>query len=164
MKMRDFTTLLLLLLVLCCPTLARTEYNDTADVSVTFPDSWTVEMEDDDMRLRQEDRSSVVLLSVVDAADLEEAATNLNEEMGKWIDNPVPTKQQEESFNGMPAVLKEGTGTIKGAEARWVVVIFENNKKYVMIVGVAKDQYWDPSVGDVMGIITSVKPGDATSE
>ena len=158
MQTKTSHLLLILILLLGSQAIARTEYNDTAGVSVTFPEAWQMEAEDDDMRLRELDRSSVVLLSVVDATDYHEAAADISEEMSKWIDDSKVSTQKEDSFNGLPALLIEGTGNVKGVQGRWVAVYFEYNSKIIMVVGVAKQRYWDPNVGDVLSIMLSVKP------
>jgi hypothetical protein len=127
-------------------------------VEVTFPDAWVAEIEEDDLFLSEEDESAAVMIMVIDAEDVELAAEDATDELAAWVDNPKITAEGEEgNINGLAATYVEGTGTMNGVAANWLVVYIVYEGDIIMVAGWGESAEWDPKTGDVVDIIQSIQ-------
>ena len=127
-------------------------------LEVTFPDAWKIEITDDELYVHESDESAGVVLTVVDANDLNEAAQDVTEELNKWVAQAKTIKRLDDaSLNGLEATFIEGSGYLDGEQAKWLVVFVKHKNIVLMILGVGELPEWDPEKGDIIDIIKSVR-------
>jgi hypothetical protein len=148
---------LILVILLSSLAIARVEVNDLG-LSLWFPDDWSAEMEDDDMRLINPSRTAVFLFTVAEPDDLESTMNDIAEEMEEWVQDSVATGQGDHDVNGLNGRYASGTGMMGGQKAGWTIGTLDYKGKYIVMANMAVSSLWDDENSAINRIPESLKP------
>jgi hypothetical protein len=104
------------------------------------------------------DSSVSVVFTVVEQANLENAADAIDAELETVMDNVEAKGEIDEgTHEGMKVFSTEGTGQVSGSPIQWATALIMA-KKPVLIYAFAAPGQWEKHEGDVAKFIRSVKP------
>lgn len=151
---------LVFVLLLTALGLARVETNDLG-ISIWFPDDWSVEIEDDDMRLINPSGTAVVLITIAEPADLETSMLEVAEVTEEWVHDSATTEENAVNINGLEGYCASGTGTMEGQSAGWTIGALNYKGKHIVMATMAVSSLWDDEEADIHKIPLSIKPSDS---
>jgi len=86
-----------------------------------------------------------------------EAVQGLETEVKKIITRPkFEHKPKPVTLNGLPGLLSDGSGVIKGIQAKWLVGLFIREKNGLMVLGFANAEAFPAHEETLKGIINSI--------
>lgn len=140
--------------------LAKTYPHGDAKVSITIPDSWKVETEENSLTANSPDESVVLLFMVVEATDTDEALKALDKELDKVVKNvKTDGKPEEITVNGMKGVVIDGTGKVDGQKVDLgLLVLSTKSGKVLFGLGFGETGKYKKHEADVEKIFKSIKP------
>jgi predicted Zn-dependent protease len=139
--------------------MAKTYPHDGAKVSITIPDSWKVEPSEDSLTAKAPDETVFLSFIVMEAADVDKAAAELDKELDKVMKNVNVGKGEEMTINGMKAYFAEGSGEVDGNKVDiGVVVIATKSGKILLGLGFGAAGKYDKHQKDITSIFQSIKP------
>lgn len=134
MKNRVLMFFLLMILGLFCLD-AETFRHRQAGISITFPDSWRVKMDEDILEAFAPGDEAYFQLLVLDAEDLDEAAEVYDEMLDQLVSDYEVTQEGEiQDLNGLSVFFTDGRGNVDGVGMAISVAVIQAPDAMVMAV------------------------------
>ncbi len=150
------------LLALCLPVFAGQKFSypqDTPIFSITYPESWKVEAEEQTISAGRSDGTASSVLMALDAQDLEAAidasVQALGESFGGFTADGDP---QQAEVNGLGVVLMNGTGEVEGSgKVKVNVAIFTPDaEKFFMLLLFAPEGVTGENTAEINSLLQSI--------
>jgi hypothetical protein len=139
---------------------AEVKVHKGAKVQLDIPAEWKVQGKGDDMVLLDKNEDMIIILRVLEAKDLKEAAKAADAFMNKSVDGLKWTgKPQKHDLNGMQATVLEGTGKYKGQDVEvGALIVITPSKKAMLVFGVMDHSKSSTLQPQVDAFLPSIKP------
>lgn len=160
MKWTAILTILCTLILSTSAGFGKDYPHEEAGVSVTIPDNWEVDDEEDDVLFAESPDEKVFLIFFVIDANDDEAEN----EIGKMLEEEITDieaageEKKTKLKGGFVATENEGTGVIEDiGKVQLGTLEFENNGKKILVVGAKSIEADSKFEGDIGKIIDSLK-------
>lgn len=152
--------LFLLIAVVAIPLIAKTYPHDGAGVSVTIPNGWNVDGDEDSLHASSKSGEVAISFVILPYGSANVAMNNAQKELGKTFKGYTSSQKPEPiTWNGMKGFYTEGDGSIDGVPMHVDTAILKSPKgKVVMILGAAAKRSFDKYEKQITGILKSLKP------
>jgi hypothetical protein len=131
-----------------------------AGIQIEAPPTWKTEAEGDTITLTAPDNSISLVLTVVENADVAQAAAAIDSELEKVLKNAEPDGPvSEETNNGLKIYSQSGKGEISGNQVLWGSALIMA-KKPVLAYTFAAPGLFEQHAADVGKLIDSIKPAN----
>jgi hypothetical protein len=132
--------------------------HEEGGIQFEAPPTWSAEGEGDTITLKAPDNSVAVVFTVVEQANLENAANAIDAELEKVMQNvEAKGEVEKDTYNGMTVFSQDGTGEIGGNQILWGTALLMA-KKPVLVYSFAAPGLWEKHQDDIRKLIESVKP------
>jgi predicted Zn-dependent protease len=133
--------------------------HEEAGITVSIPDSWYIDIKDDDELIAvSPDEIIHLLFKIIEADDHqseEKIADMLEEEISDIESDGSMTERDLQ--DGLFGEVYEGTGMMDGAEVNLATMIIENMGKKIILVGVMNSESDSPYSNDLEDILDGIK-------
>lgn len=136
-------------------------HHEKTGISITIPDSWEVEAEEDMLSANTKDETVGLVFVAVPGEALAEAI----EEMEKALTSTITGFEQkgepdEVEINGMKGITVDGAGKIEGeaVEVGAMLLAAPKDNMFILVIGIAKEGAVEKHAKDVESIFTGLKP------
>jgi predicted Zn-dependent protease len=152
--------LLLLIIAVAIPIFAKTYPHDGAGVSVTIPDGWEVDGDEDSLHASSKSGEVAISFVILPYGTANAAMNNVQKELGKTFKGYKTTQKSEPiTWNGMKGFYTEGDGSVDGVPMHVDTAILKSpTGKVVMVLGAAAKRSFDKYEKQITGILKSLKP------
>lgn len=150
------------LLAFCLPAFAGQKFNypqDSPIFSITYPESWTVEAEEQTISAGRSDGAASSVLMALDAQDLEAAIDASAQALGEsFADFTADGDPQQAEVNGLGVVLMNGTGEVEGSgKVKVNVAIFTPDaEKFFMLLLFAPEGVAGENTDEINSLLKSI--------
>lgn len=134
-NMKFLTTILIAIFAIALTLNARDMNHKKGGVQLWIPDSWKVEMEDEDS-FEAYDKSEEVYLyfEVLDGEDAKATLDSLEKELEKEVKNLKITDEQELTLNGMEGYNIDAEGTVEGEKVGLNVLLLKTKTNKILLL------------------------------
>lgn len=128
-------------------------------LQIWVPDTWTSEVDEDLLMITSPDEGAIIILLVLDSADVDMAMDEMDKELNELFRNIRLTTQAEEILiNGVRGVTQEGTATTEGVQIDWISGLFPYRNQALMVLGFAESAKFASHEQMLVEIFSSLKP------
>lgn len=141
--------------------LAGDYHHEKTGVSITIPDSWEVEADEDMLSCNPKDETVGLVFVAVPAEALAEAVEEMEKALRSTVQGFEEKGDAEEvEINGMSGLIGEGTGKIEGEAVEVGILLLDAPKRgmFILAIGIAKADLADNHARAVEGILKSLTP------
>jgi predicted Zn-dependent protease len=136
---------------------AKTYPHGEAKVSITIPDKWKVEVEEDTLSAKAPDETVFLAFMVLAAHDMDEALKALDQELSKVVKDVTAGDAKEVTIHGMKGAVVEGKGKVEGQKVDLGVLILKTKAGKVLLgVGVGATGMYEKHEKEVDQIFDSI--------
>ncbi|MCC5813968.1 MAG: hypothetical protein JJT78_04370 [Leptospira sp.] len=152
--------LFLLIPALAIPLIAKTYPHPGAGVSVTIPNGWDVDGDEDSLHASSKSGEVAISFVILPYGSADMAIKEANKELGKTFKGYKSSQKAEKiNWNGMNGYYTEGDGSIDGIPMHVDTAVLKTPKgKVVMILGAAAKRSFSKYEKQITSILKSLKP------
>jgi len=125
-------------------------------IDITLPAGWFYEIEGENMTAYTEDETLGVNFTVLKAADIDAALTEVDYMLDTEFDNVEIGEAEDIDVNGMYCVWVDGYAD--GVELLFAVIQTPKNKSNLLVMAWGLPEVIDKYAADIRLIITSIEP------
>jgi len=125
-------------------------------IDITLPAGWFYEIEDENMTAYTEDETLGVNFTVLKAADIDAALTEVDYMLDTEFDNLEIGEAEDIDVNGMYGVWVDGYAD--GVELLFAVIETPKNRSNLLVMAWGLPEVIDKYAADIRLIITSIEP------
>ena len=159
--MKKWGIALLLSLLVLSGAFAEYYPHSQAEVTIYFPDEWSVDGDPDLMEAYAPDSLAAFISTVVYSDEAKEEAwadvVGVLDEMFDSYD--YYDEGVEDSINGLWRFSKIGYGTMSGIDMDFLIYLYKTpTDDYLLLIGFCVSDYWEDYEADLYAIVDGVKP------
>jgi hypothetical protein len=161
MKRIHFLTLCVILLYVSFSLIYAEEMvNETARISIWYPDNWTVESDEDNVMIADPDEEVIFVYMLVESDEVEDALAALDKELLSVVSDVKNVGEVEEDMlNGMNCLFMEAQGSIdKVGVDIGIFMVVTPAKKILIVMGIVQTAAYEKHEETIDKIIQGIQP------